>query len=422
MKKILLISGKQKVSSIKSLHIKKWPPLELVYTFRLLQDAGFDVTLLDLNYRKIHDDEVIERSKESDFTFLSTASLDRWQCPTFDVDHLIEIGKKLTNLYYIGPHASINPKKFLNETNCKGIIVGEPELAILNICKGKHKSKKIIVEKAVNLDLLIPEYTLLTKKEYFYELLGSNFTILELSRGCPFNCAFCFKKMYKGYRTRSIKKALEQISTVVKRHKIKNIYFIDLEFIINENFTKNLCKEIIKQQIDFNWACQTRLDSLNLKLLELMQKAGCKVIHTGIETGSRSGQSILKHKVVPKRDKKTIEHARNLGIMIVGFFIIGFDKDIKNEYKATLKLANYLDPDLASFHALIPYPETKAAGKLGWNIFDDKKQASAYFSKLRKYEKKLLISFYMKVSRLFRIIRSPSNLWKRFKIFLNYYI
>ena len=77
----------------------------------------------------------------------------------------------------------------------------------------------------------VPAFHLLKKDLYVYELMGGDFLMLEISRGCSYRCTFCSKALYgPSVRVKGVENILGEIEEAVAVHGARNIFFHDLEF------------------------------------------------------------------------------------------------------------------------------------------------------------------------------------------------
>ncbi len=375
--KVLLVNPSYEYPVVKTKGIKRfgriWPPLELLNIASLLLQKGIEVDILDANALKIENKKVVKIGKKYDKVFITSSPLDRWQCPFFDLRNFEEISKDLsefTDVYLMGFYPSLNPKQFIERTKAKGVIVGEPELSVLEILEGKKNVEGVysngrFIPRKNFLDLnslpILP-YEKLPLKMYKYELLDKNFFLFEASRGCPYNCFFCAKNvMYSNYRIKNAENVIKDIDEAYKKHKIKNGYFIDLEFNtkLNEKNVEKISLYLKERKYDFKWACQTRVDTVNYDILKKMKLGGCDLIHFGIESGSARIMKINGKGINKKQVEKAVKNCNKLGIRTVGFFMFGFYKEKLKDMIKTIEFAKKLKLTYASFHIATPYPNTK---------------------------------------------------------------
>jgi len=438
--------------SEKEILSRVWPPLSLANCAALLRERGFDVTIIDANAERLKPVEVAQRVRESGAkkVFITSTSIDRWQCPHIDLRPFIECVKAIRDvckdigaeLYVMGTHGTVEPERILDITKADVVIIGEPELTVLEICEKKNlkngkgicyrKGGKVFIEHRTKLldlnSLPLPAFDLLPMEKYFYEFLGKNFALLETSRGCPFNCIFCLKKMYgKSYRKKPVEKITKEIEYLINSG-VKNVYFIDLEFTVNRNFVLDLCDfmEKIKEGHELNWCCQTRADTVNRQLLQKMHDAGCKLIHFGIESGSPRMIEVMDKNTTLNRIEEGVKAAMSVGIEAACFFMLGLPTETESEMKETIKFAKKVDPTYVSFHAAIPYSGTKFGDGCSTQPHNEKFffplcDPSRDYKKLRAAARKAYVQFYFRPNYLINALkRNPKLLAKQLKLFFRY--
>ena len=411
-----------------------WPPLCLAVSAALLEEKGFNVEIIDANALRLTPSEAAQMVEKSDKIFITTSSLDIWQCPHLNLDYvreLIDIIKKInknSKVFLLGAHGTIQPIWCFKEINPDYIIQSEPEKTILKICEGADpeqtpsvtyfKDGKLVINELdipLSLDEFpVPAFHLLPMDRYYYEIMGDKFTLLEASRGCPHNCIFCLKKMYCGYRTKSSENIISEIDYVVKEFNVKNIYFIDLEFTINRKLVLDVCNHLIEKNFNLKWTCQTRADSVNEDLLRLMKKAGCIIIHYGIETGSKKIMEKSNKNITLSQIKQGIYLSQKSGIQTAGFFMFGFPKETKEDMAETIEYAIQLNPTYASFRILAPHPGTQIYSQVDLDETFPFNLPEHDFNILRKMVKKATLKFYLRPGyMLSRLLYGNPTLWKK---------
>jgi radical SAM superfamily enzyme YgiQ (UPF0313 family) len=273
----------------------------------------------------------------------------------------------------MGSHGTVKPAEMLDETRATAVIRGEPERTVLELCRTStlsavqgitfHDGTRVVSnpdQKPVNMEELpLPAFHLLPMDQYHYEVLGGNFSLFEMSRGCASHCTFCLLKTYGvGVRKKSVDKLVREVEHGIRNFGVRTAYFMDLEFTVLRKQVVEFCNELIRRRWDFTWCCQTRLDLVDEELLGLMKRAGCRLIHYGVEAGS---DAVLKtvEKDITVRD---IEHGMRLtraaGIESACFFIMGFPGSTRQDMRDILGLAKRLNPTYALYHVAAPYPAT----------------------------------------------------------------
>ena len=425
---------------------RAWQPIDLAIAGALLEEKGYEIRIMDINALKIPIEEAIKQSKGFDKIFIASASLDRWQCPHIDIDSflltVVEFRKSFpkSKIFVFGPHCTMRPKEMLEKTKADALIIGEPELAIVDLCekndlskvKGiayKKNSKIIFTERRQLSDLSkfpVPAFHLLPMEKYSYEIMGDHFSIVETARGCPFQCIFCAKEVMYGnkYRIKPIELVEKELDTLINDFHVKNIYFMDLEFTVNKKHAEAICDLIIRKNYKTNWTCQTRIDTVDESILKKMKKAECKSIHFGVESGSDRILELTKKKITKDRIRKGIELTRRTGIETVCFMMVGLPEETEEEMRQTIEFAKELNPDYVSFNVASPYPGTEFYNMVEGQtegLFPTSYEGLPNEKFLKKMAKKGFVEFYLRPNYILsRLFKNPKLLVKQFKLFLRF--
>lgn len=361
---------------------RSFPPLSQLLTATLLRADGWDVEVADMNADRAMTPEVVaERAHKADFVVYTTNPYADWQCPSFAIGTMLAFARTLPGdkLVITGNHGTHYPGGMIEETGAVGVARAEPEHTLLETAQrirdGKplegiaglsHRSPNGIVHNPkrtlVHMDEMpSPSYDLIDLSNYHYELLGSNFALLEASRGCPYSCNFCNLSMFDdGYRKRNSAKFLAELDDLVEVQGCRSLYIFDLEFTINKKIVKEVCAHLIakdyKGRYGFRWACQTRADSVKPAILAMMKESGCELIHFGVEAGNEEILANTKKKIKKEKISEGIADTRTAGIKTAAFFIFGHEGETESHYGETLDFALSLNPTYASFHPMLPFP------------------------------------------------------------------
>ncbi len=380
------------------------PPLGIAYIAAVLEKDGHEIKIIDGPAQATvfeYDFIDLERDIKNfnpDVVGISAS--------TSQIDHAkkaLEIIKKYNkNCLTIlgGPLISADPTALLSLENVDYGVVGEAEKTfsiILNKYENKEKlegspgllyrtESGVKSEKPpviYNLDEIpIPARHLLNMSLYRpspanYRRLPA--TTMITSRGCPYKCIFCSRPT-EGmvWRPYSAERVVDEIEILVKEFGIKDIQMFDDTFTLDPKRTENICKGIIERNIDVSWNCMTRVDRVTPELLKLMKQAGCYEIGIGIESGVQRVLDFIKKDLTPEKVRNGVQWAKDAGIDVRGFFMIGFPTETKEEILETIRFAKDLDIDVAQFMISTPFPGTEM-----WEI--SKKYGTINDSDLSKF-------------------------------------
>jgi anaerobic magnesium-protoporphyrin IX monomethyl ester cyclase len=405
---------------------KIWQPVELGYICANLRKIGNTVKLLDSNALRIAPDETHKHVDEFDMVFVSSTAYDRWECPHLDIKPALDTVKAIKDkspkkpVFLIGGHVSSRPKEMIELSGCDAAVVGEPEDTVIDIISSDDwKNAKGVAylkdgelvhaprDMAVDISSLpTPDYSDLPMDKYFFDMLGDRYAVIETSRGCPFQCSYCFKKMFGQYRKKPIEKVKSEIMDLIRKYHVKRINFLDLEFTVNRPLVEELCRWMIDEGFNIEWSCQTRLDSVDEKILHSMKKAGCKLIMYGVESGSQRIIDQIGKNIRIEDFKEGITATKKAGIESVCFFMFGFPQETDEEREMTIQLALELDPDYASFFLARPYPGTRLFESVSGDAVGLFPQAIGGDEEVMKLKKVCDSAFR-------RFYYRPKVLWKR---------
>ncbi len=417
---------------------RRWPPLSLLNCAAVLKNAGFEVTVLDARAKKVSQSVLQFEVSRTDFIIMTSSPLDRWQCPNLDLEPFFSQTDNLPKekLLICGVHGTVFPERMLRLTQAKFIIRDEPEASIFDFVKkrkweetlGISYLKQDKVENnprcpPLNLENMpFPAYSQINPGDYFYEVLGERMALLEGSRGCPYQCPFCLKVMFgQGVRVKPIPQLIDEIERVIREYRFRNIYFFDLEFAFNKQRVMELCRNLIKMDLNFSWACQTRPENIDEELLNLMSRAGCRLIHFGIETGEPSIQAEIKKKIDIRKTKSIIKKAHKLGVATACFYIVGFPDETHKEREKTLNLALCLDSTYATFHLLSPYPSASVYKKYFEDeTFFPKCLPNVSESEINRWIRHAFFRFYLRPKHIVKTLRfffRQGSIFKKNRLF-----
>ena len=369
-KKILLIKSwwPYPCDDLYSTYNRVWPPLCLANAAALLERDGFGVDILDAHALRIRPAEIHKYIRGYEKIFITSTSLDRWLGGNINVDPFLEttriIREHVEDFFVSGFHATVEPERIISMTGAKAVICGEPEMAILDVCRGRkfceigglaYKDNGKFTMNARQVfpleSLPEPSYHHFKSGMYQYEILGKNFFLFETSRGCPFPCKFCDKVMFNSkFRSKNPEQVIRELDMAINKFGIRHGYFIDLNFTLNHDMVVRVCDYLEKNITKgFKWCCQTRVDLLTEDLLKRMARSGCRIIHVGVESGSPKVLNSLHKDFDFERTKVLFDCAHELGIKTVCFFIFGSPGEGCNDRQRTIKLARKLLPTYAVF-------------------------------------------------------------------------
>lgn len=208
-------------------------------------------------------------------------------------------------------------------------------------------------------ELPLPMHELLPLNDYRLPLIKGPYAFVVPSRGCPAGCKYCIKHVSYNYsvRVRTAENVMEELWHL-KKQGINNVMFYADLFTVNREHVIDICKAMIKANINMKWMCNSRVDYVDEEMLSMMGKAGCHMISWGIESGSEVVLKRARKGANPAKAKQALTWARKAGIKNFGYFIIGLPGETEETIQETITFSKTLPLNVAIFHIAAPYPGT----------------------------------------------------------------
>jgi anaerobic magnesium-protoporphyrin IX monomethyl ester cyclase len=261
---------------------------------------------------------------------------------------------------------------------------------------------------------------------------GSRSFSIMTSRGCPYRCTFCSQSIMPiKWRARSSENVIEEWRHLVREQGALEIGVLDDSANIRKQRLHELCDLIIADNLNhvpWIFVNGIRANLADIDLLTKMKRAGLKRTAFGVETGDPDMiQRIDKH-IDHDTIRQAFKNAKIAGIETIGFFIIGLPGDTRESMQRTIDFAIEVDPMIANFSMMTPYPgtkvyeEVKAHGRFLMKDWDD----YVFFDQQARYEMgdltaELVEEMYRKAYRRFYwrpkyILRAASrkDFWLKF--------
>jgi anaerobic magnesium-protoporphyrin IX monomethyl ester cyclase len=184
-------------------------------------------------------------------------------------------------------------------------------------------------------------------------------TPLMATRGCPFRCEFCHKSVFGDlFRSRpkdSVVLEMEEIAELGYDH----IWMSDDLFTLNYKRTMELCQEIESAGLPLTWECLSRVTQVDYDLFSQMNRAGCKRIFFGIESGDEGVLKQMSKGITPAQARQSVEACVRAKIKAAGFFMVGYLGETPESLMRTIKFSSHLPLDYVSYTIAYPLPGTK---------------------------------------------------------------
>jgi anaerobic magnesium-protoporphyrin IX monomethyl ester cyclase len=205
-------------------------------------------------------------------------------------------------------------------------------------------------------------------KKYYFALMAEKnapFAIIEGSRGCFNNCIYCsqWKFWKKTQRNKTPQRIADELEHLHAEYGTKFFWLTDDNTGLGPRMNE-LCDELINRKIneEITWFIQARCDEIiqSKDILPKMRKAGNIWMLIGFDGPDAQTLEAFRRKgITQSAAKESVELLKKNGIFAQGTFIIGQRNDSHESIKSLNEYADWLDPDIATFMTLTPFPGTE---------------------------------------------------------------
>jgi radical SAM superfamily enzyme YgiQ (UPF0313 family) len=364
-------------------------PFFLAYAAAIAKAAGHEVHLKDCIAEEMGDTEFLRYMKEVKPDVVafetSTPSINN------DLAWAQKAKEQGATTVMVGPHVTGCPMDVLNDDSVDYVIIYEYEYPLTDLLNAlssrqdvsnikslgyKRKGKGKVNEKATIEDINAMPYPLrsaLPMKKYIDPFCkhAPNAQMMS-SRGCPYQCIYCLEPWVfygaRSYRARSPKSVVDEMQHLVQEYGVKEIYFDDSSFSVDQERVLNICREIKDRNLKVYWSCMADA-KLKEETLRAMKDAGCIALKFGVESADPTILKNIQKHINLDEVTTVVRLLKKIGIESHATYMFGLPGETKQTIKNTMDFAFKLGTDTAQFSIAIPYPGTKfydMAKKEGW--------------------------------------------------------
>ncbi len=317
----------------------KFTPLHIAIIAAL--SDGHEVQLCDNDWEEIPWEEDFDLVGITTATFTSQRAYelaDRWRARGAQV----VLG---------GVHASLLPTECLEHADA--VVVGEAEYIWQDVLRDAeaHRLEGVYAQdRPTDMnDVPFPRRDLF-REDYWV-------ATVQATRGCPNRCRFCYlpNVPWHEHRVRDIDLIYRELAELPQ----KVVFFVDDNMFADEDYVLRLCERIAPLKKLWSVQAPTNI-ARNPALLAAMAGAGCFHIQIGFQTinpGSLQSAGIAQNRIDEYSEVVRAFHRHQ--ILVLGFFMFGFDHDDHQIFPATEEAIRKIDLDDICLYILTPYPGTE---------------------------------------------------------------
>ena len=378
------------------------PPLGILQLASFLESRmpEIDIEVLDCQAESVGWNKFEKRIENFEPDIVVSSALAT--CNTYTILRTLDTVKKIDpdiKTVVGGQHFTALAQESLEDySEIDFIIRGEGELTLLDLVQTLEHEKTPLKVRGISFrhngkvihnperplidnldDLPFPGYHFVEDhidKYHFKMMAGPNagYAMVEASRGCVHKCTFCSQWPFWGgkWRSKSPERIADEMAHIYNEYDISFLWLTDDNLGLGKK-TSAICDELIKKDVtdDLTWFFQARSDDIikNAKILPKLRKAGNYWIMAGLERHDDNTLNKYQKGIKPSNSKLSMDLLKENGIFSQATMIMGDRKDSHSSMQDFREYVNYVDPDLAIFMVLTPFPGTdlyKTARENGW--------------------------------------------------------
>jgi radical SAM superfamily enzyme YgiQ (UPF0313 family) len=328
-------------------------PLGIEYLCSFLHDNGMETEIFDMNIPDGRSLQEVLNAFRPDITGISLRNLDdsffgtqesfigKIQDLVFNIKQLMPETKVVLG----GVGFSIMPAESISMTCADFGISGDGEEALLALacsCKNDsffHHVPNIVTGKGTaeirysNLGDFNPQRRFINNR-FYYD--NGGMVGIETSRGCNRDCIYCADPSSKGrkVRFRNPASVVNEFGQLLEMG-IDHFHICDCEFNLIIEHVTGICKMIIERGMGdaLHWYAYCVPDGFDLRLAELMKKAGCEGINFGVDHTNNDILGFYRKRHRLNDIRYAADACRKAGIRVMLDLLLGCPKETHDTLK-----------------------------------------------------------------------------------------
>jgi len=356
-------------------------PLGLAYLGGTLKKAGYEVSVFNIFRSEIA--AAVEAIITMRPLFVGMSTLTGGQTKyTYEMSQAIKAKDPTIKIVWGGVHPTLLPEDCMKEDCVDIVCMGEGEEAIVELAD--NLSRDAGLEEMKGIGWKTNKGTRINGRRSFISELdkyepawpaGSDFercvirlpdgrrqTDFVASRGCPYNCSFCYNLKFneRKWRKHSLEYVTDNIGYLRDKHDIRAIQFHDDNFFVDMDRAFRILERLKGMDVVAT-SCMIRLEVLTDDVLRRLRSLGTRRIFVGVEAGSERILKLINKGLTRDLILEKFELLSKFpDISVTAATIIGFPTETWEEICQTMDLGVRLSeifPDIVvTFQTFIPYP------------------------------------------------------------------
>lgn len=330
-------------------------PLSVLYLANALEKAGYKPNVLDTRL------DSFEGIGGGDYLFAGISSM----CGS-QIRYGLEAARKIREddpslpIVWGGVHPSLVPDQTAENEFVDIVARGEGEETVVELARAIEGGKPLDGVKGLTYkqdgrlkrtaDRGFIDFNTLGPLSYDYVqvsryLDSKEYFSVQSSRGCPHDCIFCFNRCFndRTWRAKTAKTLVDEVERIVERYGVKDFYFIDDNFFVDQRRVEAFCSLLGERNLDITWFPECRFDyfaGYSPEFIKKIRGAGCNKVFFGGESGSQRLLDYMHKGTTVEQITESVRKCRQFDIKPTVSFMIGWPTETADDVKKTLDLVD----------------------------------------------------------------------------------
>ena len=355
-----------------SIHIKKNAPEAIPLAAAMLKSACDDLAEISLAEFALDDNEneIVSdlKNKKPDGIGFCVYLWNR--------EMICSIIKKLRNdcpdmlLFAGGPDITANISHFIKNTPVDFAISGEGENVLRSVLKeinengnlkNIHEIQGVGTKDFPNakMALSIDDLSVLPSPYLsgIIDVKKYNGVLWELSRGCPFQCAFCYESKGNAKVRQFCQERIEKELELFEANGVEQVFVLDPTFNKNKQRAKQILQLIQSKAPNIHFTFEIRTEFLDDEMVKLFASVSCG-LQIGLQSTNIEALTAINRKFDSNAYSKKIKLLNEYGVIFGLDLIFGLPKDSFSAFCKSLDYAINLQPNNLDIFQLAVLPGT----------------------------------------------------------------
>ncbi|MDC7220752.1 MAG: radical SAM protein [Spirochaetales bacterium] len=253
-----------------------------------------------------------------------------------------------------GPHVSAMPDFFLKDDLFDFLIKNEGEYALEKAIGSEPQEKTVVLDgPRVNMETLASPFLSGAINTDNYDGV-----LWELSRGCPYNCAFCYEARNHGFVRRfPMSRLAEELKLFIKKG-VREVWILDSTFNHDEKWCTAFLEMLAEEAPHIHFTFEIRAERVTEQQARLFGKLVAS-LQIGLQSSNPEVMARLNRPFKPQNYKKKIRLLEQ-NYLVYGFDLIyGLPGDTLESFKESLDYTLTLSPSNIDIFRLSLLPGTE---------------------------------------------------------------